>query len=135
MLRRPYRPARVRRVARPRGRPVVAGVPGDTWLLDFTTVGGLFRRVRVGAVVDACSRKVLAIAASATEPTAAFAIRLLRAAVAAHGSAPRLVITDRGRQFTSRSFRRALARRGITWRLGRIGHVASLRSSNASGAR
>ena len=36
------------------------------------------------------------------------------------------MITDRGRQFTSAAFRRALARRGITWRLGRLGHVASL---------
>src|SRR5438093_1436273 len=42
MLRRPYRPARWRRAARRRrGTTVVAGHPGHTWLLDFTTVGGL----------------------------------------------------------------------------------------------
>ena len=63
-------------------------IPGHTWILDFTTVGGLLRRVHVGAVVDACSRRVLALAAWPTEPTAAFAIRLLRAAVAVHGCCP-----------------------------------------------
>jgi putative transposase len=127
MLRRPYRPAWSHRAARRRhGTPTVAAHPGHIWIIDFTQVGGLIRSIRVGAIIDACSRKVLAIAAWTGEPPAALALRLLRAAIASSGPPPMYVVTDRGRQFTSRAFRRALARRGVTWRLGRLGHVASL---------
>ena len=47
--------------------------------------GRLFRSVRVGAVVDGFSRKVLAIAVAPTEPSALFAVRLLRRAIREFG--------------------------------------------------
>lgn len=95
------------------------------WILDFTTVGGLFRSIRVGAVVDAFSRKVLAIEVVPGEPTAAFAVRLLREAVRRAGT-PGWVVTDRGRQFTSRAFTRALRGRGIRRRFGAVGQSGSI---------
>jgi len=93
--------------------------------VDFTRVGGLFRSVFVGAVVDAFSRKVLALRVCAKEPTAAFAVRLLREAIGSRGHAPRWMVTDHGRQFTSGAFKRALARRGIRRRYGAVARTGS----------
>jgi transposase InsO family protein len=103
LLRRPRRPTRRARSSRSGRGPLVARRPDHIWLLDFTRVGGLFRSVWVGAVIDAFSRKVLAIGVVRGEPTVAFAIRLLCEAVGVAG-APRWVVTDRGSQFTSRAF-------------------------------
>lgn len=121
----PHRRVRRMRSSMSERGPLVARRPGHVWLLDFTRVGGLFRSVRVGAVIDAFSRKVLAIGVVAREPTAAFAVRLLREALPAAG-VPGYVVTDKGRQFTSRAFSHALARRGIGRRLGAIGQSGSI---------
>jgi putative transposase len=116
---RPPRPAAGARVLPRRGGELLAKSPNHVWLVDFTRVGGIFRSVFVGAVVDAFSRKVLALRVCAVEPTAALAVRLLRDALRGHG-APRHLVTDHGRQFTSVAFRRALARRGIRHRFGAV---------------
>lgn len=58
------------------------------------------------------------------EPTAAFAVRLLREAVRGHG-APRHLVTDHGTQFTSAAFTRALASRGIRRRFGAVARRGS----------
>jgi transposase InsO family protein len=83
-------------------------------------VGGFFHSVRVGAVIDAFSREVLAIGVVAREPTAAFAVRLLRDAIAVAG-APSWVVTVHGSQFTSEAFRLARRRGGIRGRYGALG--------------
>ena len=126
-----------RALRRPRPRPTAAGVlprragarvakrPGHVWLVDFTRVGGLFRSVFVGAVVDAFSRKVLALRVASKDPTAAFAVRLLREAARRHG-APRHLVSDHGRQFRSAALKRALRRHGIRRRFGAIGKTGSL---------
>ncbi|MCK6481123.1 MAG: DDE-type integrase/transposase/recombinase [Planctomycetes bacterium] len=103
----------------------MARQPGYIWLLGFTRIGGLFRSVRVGAVIDAFSRKVVAIGVGAGEPPAAFAVRFLREAVDRAG-VPGWVVTDRGRQFTSGAFTKALRRRGIRRRFGAIGRSGSI---------
>jgi putative transposase len=121
---RPPRPAAAGRVLPRRAGELLAKRPNHVWLVDFTRVGGLFRSVFVGAVVDAFSRKVLALRVCAAEPTAAFAVRLRREAVLGHG-APGHVVTDHGRQFTSAAFRRALARRGIRRRFGAVARRGS----------
>jgi putative transposase len=119
---RPPRPTA--RVLPRRAGPLLARRPNHIWLVDFTRVGGLFRSVFVGAVVDAFSRKVLAIRACVAEPTAAFAVRLLREAVLRHGT-PRHLVTDHGTQFTSGAFTRALTRRGIRRRYGAVARTGS----------
>jgi putative transposase len=103
---------------------LLAKRPDQVWLVDFTRVGELFRSVFVGAVVDSFSRKVLAVRVCAQEPTAAFAVRLLREAIARHGL-PVWVVTDHGTQFTSAAFTRALRRRGIRRRFGAVGTAGS----------
>jgi putative transposase len=125
ILRRPRRRAGALRAARTTRGPLRAKRPHHVWLVDFTKVGGLLRSGRVGAVIDAFSRKVLAIGVAAGEPIAAFAVRLLREAVAA-GGAPVWLVTDRGTQFTSALFTRALTRRGIRRRVGAVGRSGSV---------
>ncbi len=122
---RPRRPTAGARVLPRRAGPLVAKRPNHIWLIDFTRVGGLFRSVFVGAVVDAFSRKVLALRIAPRDPTAAFAVRLLRETALRHG-APRHLVTDHGRQFRSAAFKRALQRRGIRRRFGAIGKTGSL---------
>jgi len=122
---RPSRPAAGVRVLPRRVGELLAKRPNHIWLVDFTRVGGTFRSVFVGAVVDAFSRKVLALRACAVEPTAAFAVRLLREAVRGHG-VPRHLVSDQGPQLTSAVFSRALSRRGIRRRFGAIGRAGSV---------
>ncbi len=122
---RPPWPASGARVLPRRAGGLLAKSPNHIWLVDFTRVGGLFRSVFVGAVVDAFSRKVLALAVAPKDPTAGFAARLLREAALRHG-APRHLVTDHGRQFRSAAFKRALRSHGIRHRYGAIGRTGSL---------
>jgi putative transposase len=82
--------------------------------------------VFVGAVIDGFSRKVLALHTTAHEPTAAFAVQLVRDAVRDHGAAPTWVITDQGSQLTSAEFTRALRTRRIRRRFGAVGESGSI---------
>ena len=61
LRRSPRRPVRWDSVEPVLGRGLPARRPGQMWLLDFTTVGGMLRSVVVGAVIDAFSRRVLAL--------------------------------------------------------------------------
>jgi putative transposase len=125
LRRRPRRPARTQTARKARG-PLVAKRPGHLWFVDFTRVGGFFRSVVVGAVIDGFSRRVLAIAVAPREPTAAFAVRLFHRAVRESGRAPTWVVTDHGRQFTSKAFARAVARSGARRRFGAVGGSLSV---------
>jgi putative transposase len=82
--------------------------------------------VFVGAVTDGYSRKVLAVGVWPQEPTALFAVRLLREAIANVLAAPKWFVTDHGTQFTSRLFTRVLARLGVRHRYGKVHRHGSL---------
>jgi putative transposase len=125
-LRRPWRPSRPSAQPAVRAGHVVAKYPDHLWFIDFTKVGNALRSVFVGAVTDGYSRKVLAVGIWPQEPTALFAVRLLREAIAEAGVAPKWFVTDHGTQFTSKLFTRALARRGIRRRFGRVHRHGSL---------
>ena len=125
-LRRPWRPSKPSVQPVVRAGHVVAKYPGHLWFIDFTKVGNALRSVFVGAVIDGYSRKVLAVGVWPQEPTARFAVRLLREAIAAAGVVPKWIVTDHGKQFTSEPLTRALARRGILRRYGRIHRHGSL---------
>ncbi len=119
ILRRPL--PRGRRLGRGgRARPLRPTRPRHVFVVDFTRVGGFFRSVVVGAVLDAFSRKLLSLRVSAGEPDAAFACRLLAEAIRAEGR-PTWVVTDRGTQFTSRRFKVFLRRRRIGRRYAAVG--------------
>ena len=64
-------------------------------MIDFTKVGGIVRTLWIGAVIDAYSRRVLAIGSLRGEPNGRFAVRLLRRALARHG-APTWLVSDKG---------------------------------------
>jgi transposase InsO family protein len=122
----PRRPAAVAPRTRLRSaRPVQPKEPGDVWLVDFTEVRAFmgFVTITIGAVVDAFSRKVVAIAAWRGRPverTAADAILLVRRAIDA-ARAPRWIVSDHGRQFIARRFGAFLARRKVRRRFGAVG--------------
>ncbi len=118
ILRHPSRrPAKSERAPRPLPR---ARAPRHMYVVDFTLLRGMFRSIVVGAVMDLYSRKVLTLRVSPKEPDAAFAVSLLRTAVRRHGK-PRWIISDRGRQFSSRLFGAFLKRRRIRHRWGAVG--------------
>jgi transposase InsO family protein len=89
--------------------------------MDFTTLKSLFSSVTVAAVLDAFSRKVVALSVCRGEPDGAFACALLRVAIADQGR-PTWVVTDKGTQFTSGRFGRMLRRRGLGRRFARVGN-------------
>jgi putative transposase len=78
------------------------------------------------AVSEGRARRIMGVRVFRGRPTAvaisAFLVGLIRAA----GQAPRHLITDRGRAFTARSFRRGCRRAGIRQRLGAIGKHGSI---------
>ncbi len=119
------KPRRHRAVAAARrvrgGRPsLVPRFPGHVFFVDSTRLGGFLRSVVVGAVIDGFSRKVLALRVAPHEPTALFAVRLLREAVVAHGQPPECVVSDHGRQSTADAFESWVRRQGTRHRLGAV---------------
>jgi transposase InsO family protein len=125
-----------------RRRRVVARYPGHTWHLDLTAVpirSGLWvpwlplslpQRWPfcwcVAVLVDQVSRVLVGFAVFRAQPTSKQIQEFLDRAIAASGHSPRYIITDRGRQFWCRSFKRWCKRRGIRPRYGRLGEPASI---------
>ncbi|MBI4564853.1 MAG: IS3 family transposase [Planctomycetes bacterium] len=125
ILRRRRPPRKARRIALIHRGKLVAKFPGHIYLTDFTRLKSFFRSVVVGAVIDAYSRKVLAIRVSPSEPDAAFAVNLQREAINRHGK-PRWIISDHGAQFTAARFAGYLRRRKIRRRFGAVGRSNSI---------
>lgn len=101
--------------------------PHHVWLIDMTTKKSLFGffEIRVGAILDAFSRSVVALRVHWTEPNAAWVCDLVRQGIRATGTRPGHVITDHGRQFTARRFVRFLSARKIRRRYGAVGSSRS----------
>jgi putative transposase len=120
-------PSRVQRISRPDRTPVSARGPNDVWLLDLTSVKGLFglQGFRIAAVLDAFSRAPLAVRVFAGEPTAPDVVALFESAVRRHGR-PRHVVSDQGTQFAAELFAQALERCGVRQRFGAVGHKGSV---------
>jgi len=81
--------------------------------------------VFVGAVIDAFSRKVLAIGFIRGEPNSRFAVRLLRRAMTRHGS-PTWLVSDKDRAFRNKLVNALLGRHGIDRRYGAVGRKGSI---------
>jgi putative transposase len=125
-----------------RRRRVVAKYPGHVWHTDLTTVPtragfwvpwfpySLPQRWPfcwwVAVAVDQYSRAVVGFAVFAQVPSSAQVQRFLDRGIRASGSAPRYVISDKGKQFWCRSFKNWCKRRGIRPRYGAIGQPASI---------
>jgi len=129
-------------VAIVRRRRVVARYPGHTWHLDLTAVpvrSGLWvpwlplslpQRWPfcwcVAVVVDQVSRVLIGLAVFRAQPDSKQIQEFLDRAIVASRHSPRYIITDRGRQFWCRSFRRWCKRRRIRPRYGVLGEPASI---------
>jgi len=121
---------------------ISARKPNDLWHVDLTTVPTSlgfwvswvpFALPQVwpfcwwmGIAVDHSSRRVMGFAVFPRQPTAnavrGFMERLFRVA----GHQPRHLVSDQGRQFVAREFRRWCRRRCIRQRFGAIGQYGSL---------
>ena len=95
-------------------------------MLDFTRLKGRVRKTWVGAIIDVHSRKVMAIASIRRGPTAAFACRLVRAAVKEHGSATWFVTDQDPILRHAKKFNAVLRRHGMRRRYGAVGKKGSI---------
>jgi transposase InsO family protein len=94
-------------------------------MIDFTRLGGVVRPAFVGAVIDAFSRRVLAIGFVWGEPDSRFAVHLLRRALARHG-APTWLVSDSDRALRNRLVTGLLRRHGVRRRYGAVGRKGSI---------
>ena len=85
--------------------------PNQVWAMDITYVPMARGFVYLAAVVDWCSRRVLAWRLSVTME-AAFCVEALEEALARHGR-PEILNTDQGSQFTSHDFTKVLIDAGV----------------------
>ncbi len=123
----PRKPLRLVKPVRKQPKGIRARRPHHVWFTDFTRMSWLFGTVlvHVGAVIDAFSRKIVAIGISEGEPTAEWTVRLLSRAISWHGT-PRHFITDQGAQFTSKRMKLYLRRHRVRWRHGAVGTSQSI---------
>lgn len=106
-------------------QPLRAKRPNHVWIADFTRISNGFRVIWVGAIIDAFSRRVLALAVAPKGASAATTLRLLRHARRRHG-APKWFVTDQGTEFTAGSAARWTERHGVRQRFGAIGRKGSI---------
>ncbi|MDJ0974707.1 MAG: DDE-type integrase/transposase/recombinase [Planctomycetota bacterium] len=125
ILRRPPLPGHEDRLLPHTVPGVLAKRPNHVWMSDFTRLGGLVRPAFAGAVIDACSRRILAIAFIRGEPNSRFAAHLLQQAIGRHG-APTWLVSDRDRAFRSKRVNTMLGRYGIRRRYGAVGRKGSI---------
>jgi putative transposase len=104
---------------------LLANRPNHIWMIDFTRLGGVVRPAFVGAVIDALSRRVLALGFVRGEPDGRFAARLLRRAIARHGM-PTWLVSDKDRALRNKLVNGLLRRHGIRRRYGAVGRKGSI---------
>jgi transposase InsO family protein len=108
-------------------RAVRARYPHHVWMLDLTEIPGFLRLFcfKLVVVLDVFSRMPLAARVFFAEPSGRDVARLFAAAARRFGP-PRHAVSDHGVHFTSRAFRRTLARLGVRHRYGAIGRTGSI---------
>ncbi len=125
-----------------RRRRVVAKYPGHVWHVDLTTVPtragfwvpwfpfALPQRWPfcwwVAVAIDQMSRSLVGFEVFWQMPSSAQVQSFLTTAVRSAGQAPRYVVTDKGKQFWCRSFKRWCRRRRIRPRYCAVGQSASI---------
>ena len=121
---------------------ISARKPNDLWHVDLTTVptslGFWTSWVPfalpqvwpfcwwVGVVIDHCSRRVMGFAVYRGQPSSRAVRGFLQRIFADLGHQPRDLVSDQGRQFVAKDFRRWCHRRSIRQRFGAIGQYGSL---------
>lgn len=94
-------------------RNVILSQPNVVWVADFTYIRIATGFCYLAAMLDACSRKVVGYAISRNIDTT-LALAALRSAVQSRRPAPGCIFhTDRGAQYASEAYRRALQEAGL----------------------
>ena len=94
-------------------RNVIPTQPNVVWVADFTYIRIATGFCYLAAILDACSRKVVGYAISRNIDTT-LALAALRSAVQSRRPAPGCIFhTDRGAQYASEAYRRALQEAGL----------------------
>ncbi len=125
VLRRPRRPKPDDRAIPPSAGRLLARQPNHVWMIDFTRLKRCIGPLWVGAVIDAYSRRVLAIGCVRRAPNAAFVCQLLRRATSRHGS-PTWLVTDKDPVLRSKRVNALLRKHGTRRRYGRVGKKGSI---------
>ncbi|MFN8549736.1 MAG: IS3 family transposase [Candidatus Eisenbacteria bacterium] len=101
-----------------------ADAPDRLWFCDITEHPTAEGRLYLCAFKDACSGRIVGYSMN-ERMTAALAVRALGNAAARRGQVAGCIVhSDRGSQFRSRSFQRALSRLGLVGSMGRVGAAA-----------
>ena len=101
--------------------------PNHIWMADFTTIPSLFRlfSFKLVIVLDVFSRMPLVAKLFRKEPSARQMSRLVQRAARRFGP-PRHFVSNKGKQFTAKRFRKTLRRLGTRQRFGAIGRHGSI---------
>jgi putative transposase len=103
-------------------RNVVPAQPNQVWVGDFTYIRLASGFCYLAAILDACSRKVVGYGISRSIDTN-LALAALRSAVETrHPPAGCIFHTDRGGQYASEAYRRALAEAGLRGSMSSVGN-------------
>ncbi|GAA3688721.1 hypothetical protein GCM10022267_89340 [Lentzea roselyniae] len=102
-------------------RHFTATAPNRLWLADITEHRTAEGKLYLCAIKDACSNRIVGYSID-SRMKSRLAVTALTNAVARRNEVAGCVVhTDRGSQFRSRKFVRALARHGLTGSMGRVG--------------
>ncbi|XVS65507.1 IS3 family transposase [Actinosynnema sp. CA-299493] len=102
-------------------RDFTATAPNRLWLADITEHRTAEGKLYLCAVKDVCSNRIVGYSID-SRMKSRLAVTALTNAIARRGDVAGCVVhTDRGSQFRSRKFVRALARHGLTGSMGRVG--------------
>jgi transposase InsO family protein len=104
-------------------REFTAPAPNRLWLTDITEHPTAEGKLYLCAVKDACSKRIVGYSID-ERMTAELAVIALRNAVALRGPADATVHSDRGSQFRSHAYQRALREAGLRGSMGRVGTCA-----------
>jgi putative transposase len=103
-------------------RNVVPAQPNRVWVGDFTYIRIASGFCYLAAILDACSRKVVGYAISLTIDTN-LALAVLKSALATrHPPAGCIFHTDRGGQYASEAYRRALTEASLLGSMSSVGN-------------
>jgi putative transposase len=101
-------------------RALAATTPNRLWLTDITEHPTVDGKLSLCAVKDACTNRVVGYS-MADRMTSQLAVDALASAVALRRPTETVVHADRGSQFRSRAFVRALRAAGLQGSMGRVG--------------
>jgi transposase InsO family protein len=104
-------------------RGFTAAAPNELWLTDITEHPTAEGKLYLCAVKDACSKRIVGYSIDA-RMTSDLAVAALRNALALRGPVDTVVHSDRGSQFRSHAYVRALREAQLRGSMGRVGACA-----------